>query len=326
MKKGTSVATFVFIGFLLLLSFLNLQPIGVRIAKANLASANWHTTAGWPEAWDEYWPDEVDVSHDVVYYVAQLYYSLDYNWVMFNYDPYVTASSIYGVADQMDDYTYATVFIYQHGCVWNATGWITDFYEIFIPVPVEHYYAFCGDMEDPDTLDYSLYFHTNNGHHYFVFLYTCASGKQIGYYDEDQYLGGGLYWMGTGPLGWPYAWTHQDHFVLSDDGYGDPDETDYCFIGFETFSPPMTNETGYNDKTMGDFVKAFYDQALDTEQSYMVKQALDYASYEAFGVYHFYETQLYGDGWNQWLPSPVNEIWHTSMRVFSNGENYIPTG
>lgn len=133
------------------------------------------------------------------------------------------------------------------------------------------------------------------------------------------------YYFGTGAVGWTYAWTRQDQYDLSADGYGDPDTTDYCFIGFETFSPPLTNVTGYQDKTMADFVQAFYDKALNTTNRATINEALDYASNQAFNQ-DFVDTPLYGDGWDAWVPDPVNASWHTSMKVYGDGNSYLSIG
>ena len=56
-----------------------------------------------------------------------------------------------------------------------------------------------------------------------------------------------------------------------------------------------------------------------------INDALDYAATEAYGVDYFYESPLY-EGWDAWLPPPVDETWHTSMRVFGNGTNYLSIG
>ncbi len=312
---------------LLILIVFTLPSIGVRPAMSYECSVSRYTTEGWPEDWneEEYWPDEIDVAQDVTYYVATKYYALSYEWVVYNPHYLVSASGIYSLADSMDDYDYVTAWQYMHGSTYNEQGLIVylPFPWYQYPVNVEHYYAF---IEGDDIYDNQLYQYTGNGHHYFVFLWTCASAKQIGYYDSSKDLGNGWYYFGTGAVGWPYAWTHQDENDLSDDGYNDPDETDYCVIGFETFSPPLSNVTGYQSKTMSDFVEAFYDKALQTSNRKTINQALDYASQQAFGESYFDDTILYGDGWNAWVPPPVGEYWHTSMRVFGNGDNYVSIG
>lgn len=305
---------------LLVLIVCILPSSGIKTAMSNEACVSRWTTEAWPEDWDEYWPDEEDVSHDVVYYIYQKYSPLGYEWKLFHPNP--SASSVYTVTDSMDDYTYATVFQYMHGCYYNETGWIMWENEPWYPVDVEHYQSF---IEGLNLYDLHLWTKTGNGHHYFVFLWTCASAKQIGYYDEDYEIGDGWWYAGTGAVGWPYAWTQQDENDLNDDGYIDPDDTDYCVIGFETFSPPLSNVTGYNSKILGDFVEAFYDSALNTTNRQTINEALDYASQQAYGV-DFEDTPLYGDGWDAWVPPPANETWHTSMEVYGNGDNYVSIG
>ncbi|MCW4022435.1 MAG: hypothetical protein NWF02_04655 [Candidatus Bathyarchaeota archaeon] len=298
-----------------------LPSIGIKIAIANEASVNRWTSYAWPSQWNTYWPDEEDVTEDTVSYIYSLYNSLDYELNEYQNTSDVSSSEVYSTADSMDDYTYATVFQYMHGSNYTETGWVKYYSIPQYSVDVEHYQGFAAASDY--IYDHELYDYTGNGHHYFVFMWTCASAKQIGYYDQDMPLGGSMYYEGTGPVGWAYAWTHQDDSVLSDDGYGDADSTDYCFIGFETFSPPLSNVTGYSNKLLSDFVEAFYYSALISGDS--INEALDYASSSAYGENYFSNTILY-DGWGAWLPAPISETWNTEMEVFGNGDNFIPTG
>lgn len=305
---------------LLLTLFAYVFPsIGTRTVMSNEASVSRWTSYAWPEEWDTEWPNEETVTSNTVYYIYLLFDSLDYELNEYKDSSDVSSSEVYNTADSMDDYTYATVFQYMHGSNYNETGWVKYYSIPQYPVDVEHYQGFAADSDY--IYDHELYEYTGNGHHYFVFMWTCASAKQIGYYDEDKHLGGPMYYEGTGAVGWAYAWTHQDDSVLSDDGYGDPDNTDYCFIGFETFSPPLSNVTGYQSKTLSDFVKAFYYSALISDDP--IDDALDYASDFAFDENEFCDTILY-EGWTAWVPGKGD--WDTSMRVFGNSNNYIPTG
>jgi hypothetical protein len=298
--------------------------IVIKTAMSNEASVSRWTSYAWPAEWDTEWPNEETVTNDTVYYVYLLFDSLNYELTEFKDVSDVSSSEVYSTADSMDDYTYATVFQYMHGSNYNDYGWMAflPYPEYSYDVPVEHYQGFAAYLYDY-IYDHELYGYTGNGHHYFVFMWTCASAKQIGYYDSNHDVGGGWYYWGTGAVGWAYAWTHQDDSVLNDDGYGDADNTDYCFIGFETFSPPLSNVTGYNSKLLGDFVTAFYDKALQTSNRKTIHQALDYAAQQAYGEAYFSTTILY-NGWTAWVPGYGN--WDTSMRVFGNGDNYVSIG
>lgn len=311
---------------LLLTLFVCLFPsIGIRTVMSNEASVSRWTSQDWPSQWDQYWPDEETVTNNTVYYIYLLFDSLDYELNEYKDSSDVSSSEVYSTADSMDDYTYATVFQYMHGSTYYEQGWVKYYSIPQYSVDVEHYQGFAAeDGEEKDNIeDHELYEYTGNGHHYFVFMWTCASAKQIGYYDEDRHLGGPMYYEGTGAVGWAYAWTHQDDTVLSDDGYGDPDDTDYCFIGFRTFSPPLSEVTGYQNRVYSDFVKHFYQHVLLNGDS--IHDALDYASDFAFDEDEFYDTILY-NGWYEYVPPPVDGNWFIQMRVFGNGDNYIPSG
>lgn len=235
-----------------------------------------------------------------------------------------------GVIQDMNDYTYVATFYYGHGINKSISAWLTIDDTEWYEVPIEHYQYWPTDYEynypDPpinefwDTLAYGG---TTQGTHYFVFMWHCASGKEIGYFDPYFIdYGNGWHYHGTGPVGMAFSFTQQDNATLSEDGYGNPDETDYCFIGFETFSPPLSNVTGYNGKTLADFVTKFYNSSVVSHCS--INQALDYAAWEAFGV--DYEDSVFYTGWDAYVPPPENETWATSMKVYGNGNNYIATG
>jgi hypothetical protein len=175
-----------------LLAISILPSIGVKTVYASEASANWHTTEGWPSTppynWSECWPDEVDVSEDVVYYIFQKFISLDYEWTMFS-SQYTTAYNILSVANSMDTYDYAAVFLYAHGCNYTEYGYV-DFGEEPIPIPVEHYRAFMGPLGDSsdDLYDWDLGYTNEDGGHHFVFMWECMSANIVGYWDYDDWI------------------------------------------------------------------------------------------------------------------------------------------
>jgi len=322
-------ATFIMTLLITILAFSAL-PGYIQPVKASEASGNWHSTNGWPTAWNEYWPDECDVSEDVVYYIFQKFNSLNYEWRMWSSGEYTTANSILSVADSMDTYNYAAVFIYSHGTYFDKNGYYYIGDDIWVPVSVEHFRSFMQPTNESydDLFDFDLGSTNGCGGHHFVFQWTCASAKIQGYWDYTEWIYvpeyGYVWYEGTGAVGWAYSWTTV--YGLSGDGYGSPDETAYAFIGFADYSPPLTDSTGYSDKTYADFITAFYDKALDTNNRATINLALDYAAQQTCGAeYYFSETTLY-NGWTAYVPPPANQSRETSMRVFGNGNNYLSIG
>jgi len=160
-------------------------------------------------------------------------------------------------------------------------------------------------------------------------MWTCASAKIRGYWDYEGWVyapGYGYVWYtGTGSVGYAYSWMRQGSAEgLSEDGYGYPDEGAYAFIGFEDYSPPLTASTGYSDKTYADFVTAFYDKALDTNNRATINGALNYAANQAFD--QDYEDTIFYQGWTAYIPPPANQFRDTSMQIFGNGNNYLSIG
>ncbi|MEM2292663.1 MAG: hypothetical protein QXX41_05250 [Nitrososphaerota archaeon] len=83
-----------------------------------------------------------------------------------------------------------------------------------------HYDYF--DSQGVQIWDDEIYARTGLGKHFFVLLWTCWQGNEIG----DSH-----------PRGMPYCWTHGA--TLSTDGYVNPDNGLYCFIGFYRASPAL---------------------------------------------------------------------------------------
>ena len=176
----------------------------------------------------------------------------------------------------------------------------------------DHYGELVGDIE--------IYPQTDQGHHYFVFLWTCVNGEICGYYDSDwsgYYMGGYLIKYGTGPVGMPFSWMHQAG--LSSNGYASPDSSDYCFISFENLSHWLSDPTGYADYTCGNFTAKFYEEALQDGNT--INEALDLAATYTFGSEKTFEdTELY-TGYN--MTNEQGTFW-SKMRVWGNGNNMLP--
>jgi len=220
---------------------------------------------------------------------------------------------------------YVTLFHYGDWWATNETAdyyWTPDGYNWqHWTEQVEHYnyYDNYGELVG----DIEIYPQTDQGHHYFVFLWTCVNGEICGYYDSDwsgYYMGGYLIKYGTGPVGMPFSWMHQTG--LSSNGYASPDSSDYCFIGFENVSRWLNDTTGYGSYTYANFTKKFYEEALQDDHT--IKQALDHAAEYTFGQGKtFADTELY-TGYNVYLPDkPPYNFW-SKMRVWGNGNNVLP--
>lgn len=322
MKKNFASSA---LALLLILSLLAISPqlVGVKTAKADEAAVSFRFTT--PLEWFEEhgWEGETDASHDVASYINDRFPLDVYEWTGFYAEP--SKSTFLSVVDMFDDdYDYGAVFIYGHGhnqtkhgswYYWDGFDWI------WLNNTNIEYFSF-WDSYNVYIDDAEIHYKTFSANNYFVFMIPCESGKVNGYYDEDDYtyVEPYDYWyQGAGASGMPYCWTHRDD--LAEDGYDEEtrDNGDYCFIGFETFGPPMINQTGYNDKTVGDFVKRLYLRLLAYGDS--IHESLDTASSYAYGQSPFNATDLY-NGWTQYVPGWGD--WDTKMRIYGNANNTIP--
>lgn len=315
MKKKLSSSI---ITSLLIVSILgiSLQTIGLNTVKADEAAAIWRFT--YPLDWFEEngWAGETEESFDVCNYILGRFPIPTYEWTGFYAEP--SKSTFMSVVDYFNsDFDYATVFLYGHGHNQTKYGSWYSFGAPSYSVPVE--YISFWDSYQTYIDDSEIYAETSSGNHYFVVMWPCASGKMIGYYDADDLTYyPAWYYLGAGPSGMPFSWTHTNN--LSGDGYNSPDTGDYCFIGFESFAVSLVNQTGYSGNTYGDFVKHFYNSLLTYGDS--INDALDYASDLACNENLFSDTALH-DGWTQYVPG--QGYWPTKMRIYGNGDNVLPT-
>jgi hypothetical protein len=98
----------------------------------------------------------------------------------------------------------------------------------------------------------------------FVFLWSCHQGDTIG---------GTHFW--SGPYGMPHCWLHTTN--LSSDGYANPDNNGYTFIGFSGEAPGLTcPEDGFAGCRSYYFAGYFYKYALISGVS--INEALDWAA------------------------------------------------
>ncbi|MEM3055302.1 MAG: hypothetical protein QXM52_06330 [Candidatus Bathyarchaeia archaeon] len=177
------------------------------------------------------------------------------------------------------------------------------------------YHLFTEDSEAYDVsatdnwiLDSEIGLRTVNGRHDFVFLWSCGTAN------EAQI--GGI--SGTHTWGMAASWLKGTSLSLN--GYIYPDGSRHCFIGWQYYSMPFINSTGYNTYTYGDFVKRFYYYVLI--QGKTIKVALDRASQDCFGGKYFSEIKIY-QGWWQYFPE--QNLWlFNKIRVWGDGNMTLP--
>lgn len=324
MKKFNAIS----VGTILLLLLVALAPqlVGIKAAKADTEdTAVFRSTGGlWWFEEEAGWPDEGAVSYAVSTYIFSLFDSPPYDNKHYCNAGCVTNESILSDIEDYFDDDYTTFFIFANGANSTVNGTI-----YYMPsgtpvqyIPVMHYYLY--PTSGYPVSDYDIGLITYGGSNIqFVFLWSCSLGSEIGSYDESYWVDYPWYWYaGTGPVGMPYAWTYRDYTQMNSNGYDNPDNGDYTFIGFEDFGIPLSeNITGGGGLNYGDWVKKFYDYTLD--ESYTINDALDAASEDMLGSgKDFGDTDLY-NGYEYELPPPYGD-WSGRMRVYGNGNNYLP--
>jgi len=114
-------------------------------------------------------------------------------------------------------------------------------------------------------------------------------------------------------VGMALAWTHRGDLSL--DGYGNPDASNYCYLGWNSTSIGVSTYTG-NPQHIDyrHFIYYFYDHLVD---GYSINDSLDYASNIIwFCDWHEAGCRL---GYGTYFE---NE-WHW-INVFGNGNMEIP--
>ncbi len=200
----------------------------------------------------------------------------------------VSQSQIYSAAGT--SYEIAHVFYIGHG----------DYY-----YDDDHFRAYITDNNGNEVWDDTIYSYTGSRHVHLVFLYSCYQGREIG----DDYTECFSIWCWTVHGGQANAWLHTT--TLSPNGYNNPDESNYVFIGWYGPAPFLHEDIqGYTDlgyRFTGNFFTKLYGYYTLAGS---VNEALDYASIRATGVvfglsilhngftYDGEETRIviYGDG------------------------------
>jgi hypothetical protein len=210
----------------------------------------------------------------------------------------------------------------------NILNNAADSEENFHRVSIFHYgHGYGDDIEDEfhssymgndwiPVWDHEIYDKTGLDKHFFVFLWVCMQGVRPSecFYHE-----------GVGAVGMPLAW--HNTMGLSDEGYGYPDESKYCFIGFDSVSPTITNQAtaAPSGVTCADFLYEFYDNTLNDHQS--VNDALFEASTDLFTC-DFKQCDLYtGELWVYYdfsfLGEGMEGDFPVFMRVYGNGDIHL---
>jgi hypothetical protein len=111
--------------------------------------------------------------------------------------------------------------------------------------------------------------------------------------------------------GMPYAWTRNNAMTLN--GYNSYSGSQ-VYIGFANASPQFLEQTGYAGQDHGYFCAQTFSYLI---QGYSTSDALDKASYDAFGVQYFTQTHLYNGRW-VYMPA-FQQSFLSFMVVYGNG-------
>ena len=143
----------------------------------------------------------------------------------------------------------------------------------------DHWYIFTHDGEAVSDTD--IYAKTSCENVRFAFLFACKPGDVIG----------GSYACGQ-KYGMPNAWLHTTD--LSGNGYTNPDNDGYTFLGWYYLGPQLKNTIDDVAQAGKKFSIFFYKASLDLD-GYSINEALDYAAYETFGEESFDDCVFYTD-------------------------------
>jgi hypothetical protein len=198
----------------------------------------------------------------------ETYYHQDAYWDQ------TTGTNLYGSLDWCQEYA-----------DWGTNFWVGDFYPSFITSQygstLHHY--FYGYNSD-DILDYGVMQHANyqvSSNQYFNFIWTCACGGC--YWDPGYVPGDSLYGYNdfdnfTGTVGMPFGFTGTDG--MSIDGYNQPDNGPYCYIGWQNTSwniGTYANSTNPYYTNFAFFIYFVYESLLNGVNP-SIADSLDYAS------------------------------------------------
>jgi hypothetical protein len=170
-----------------------------------------------------------------------------------------------------------------------------------------------GDLESWTEWPYSK--------QHFTFSWTCACANIFPHPDNPsaQTYGWYDYTHSTGAVGMPFAWTARSD--LNQDGFNNPDSSNYCYVGFNDTSVPLKEQTSNPGYRYTSYVSFFYEYLIGTGPRHTIKQSLNYAS----------QLIWYCNWDNQYCPlSQGYQIWvegvlqHGKMNVIGNSNMQMP--
>jgi hypothetical protein len=240
-----------FIPLVIVFSLLLMLPAGYSTKTSTILGSTYHEGGTLPAL-------DLQANSQITQYIydcSETSGYTAYNW----FGSGTTEQHIYDAAFGVG-ITYSISFYIGHGGdgrVWNGIFWEPQWRIL--------------DDDGNEVFDKSIYPYSTCQNVRFVMVWSCESGNVIG---------GFHYWSGTAH-GMPFCWLHTND--LSEDGYTDPDDNGYCFIGFENDAPGLLwdFEGGYWGVSYY-FLGYFYRAALCMDKT--VNQALDYASQTIWGV------------------------------------------
>ena len=328
------VASFSLLAILLISVTPFLDSFGIKSAEAsNQISIQWgHLTPVYNET-ERYYAD-------LACYAVNWYFENDYSSDYYTENAYWT--------DTTDDYLDDCMGIQNdpgYDVDFVTNWWVGDFFADGTPPnPFGHFWCY-GDNGNHISDYWVRYCATDGGtissKQYFNFIWTCSNGG-LYWYDNngnsytipgiwyaiptaspaptntnDEY---GFLYNGISAVGMPYAWTGR--IDMDTNGYGSS-SGDYCYIGFESNSPFMSDPLPGTAVLSVDFPDYFYQYMLGWRYPYLhrtVSYSLDSASILTYGV-PFDETDLYN---GYWRPAGSGLYWRCHMRVFGNGALQLP--
>lgn len=286
-RIGISIGT---VWLLLLTAFLTPQLVGINTATALESSVMWGSRYNQPD-------EEKTAAADVCNYIKNRFnwytnYDLKYD----GYGMYTTKSNVeYLTTSCNNNYDYSVVFYTGHGWPEHPIDGVKHY----------HVYSDGSYLWANGIQDVSIQQKTTGETHYFVFLWACFQGNEVGYLDE------------TGAVGMPFAWTQQDDLNLN--GYDNHDGSPYCFLGFYNTSIPLHHDVGPYNYEYSNFVKYFY--YFLTYHHETIEEALDDASDWVFNNATFSESPLW-DGF-EWYDPTHNKTVNGWMKVYGDSDNTL---
>lgn len=292
MRTGVSIGTVL---LLLLTAFLTPQLIGIKPVNG----LNGSVIFGTPNLMEEDEASWTNSTADAITY----YFSTTGEYIYLqNYNGENTQNTlIYSVASYLESYPYdfAAVYFKGHSSVVPTTSWPYH----------NHNHSVLYDNDGFESYnqawDYLIGNEMEEYIHNFILLWSCGMANEVGGID------GSHTWL------MPASYTHNDD--LTEDGFEDPGDENECFIGFQHYSKPYSDYTGYLSCRYATFVNVFYYKA--TVQSETIRDALNLASNLYLGD-DLVDTELY-DGWDQYFPEQ-NITLRNKLRVFGNSRIELP--